>query len=77
MQCWPGTKAEVHNKNHNRTGHASKPRFRCFICNAEGHKAIDCLKNPNKRQEQKNQQDKSQKTEKEISEKGRNRFIIL
>jgi len=52
-------KGRVHNKNHKKASHTSKPRFRCFICNAEGHKAIDCLKNPNKRQEQ----DKSQKTE--------------
>lgn len=35
-------------KNYKKTGNTFKPDFRCFICNAENHKAIDCLKNPNK-----------------------------
>jgi len=46
-------KNRIHNKNHKRINHALKPRFRCFICNAESHKVIDYPKNPNKRQGQK------------------------
>lgn len=56
-------KGRVYNKNYKRAHNVSKPFFRCFICNAEGQKAIDCFKNPNRRREQKNQQDKSEKTE--------------
>lgn len=56
-------KGRVYNKNYKRAHNVSKPFFRCFICNAEGQKAIDCFKNPNRKREQKNQQDKSEKTE--------------
>lgn len=56
-------KGKGQNKNYRKMGNAFKYNFRCFICNAEGHKAIDCSKNPNKRNNQRGQQSKCEKTE--------------
>lgn len=57
------SKGAFQSKNYKKASHTPKNHFRCFICNAEGHKAINCFKNPNRKQNQKTQQYKPEKTE--------------